>query len=134
MPTVTYNAKRSVANGHILGAIYTLEVGALKLEENYKTDSVKSVALGGNVQVVVNREDVFFAFATDRLEEGSPEYGAVFEFAKSVRQFERFTFDETGTAAVPGNPLPAMLEAPYTRARVGVTNEFTFEFKIRILP
>lgn len=131
---VTYNAKRDLAVGSIMGAGYTLEIQAVKLDPSYDVDRTESIALGGATQVVVNRDIELYSVQTDHIEVGTDEYAKLYEFAQSVRQFEQFTFDEHGIEGQPDNPRPAILTAPYARKRIGQKGIFTFSFEIRILP
>jgi len=85
-------------------------------------------ALAGNVETLTHRREEFFSVTTLPL--NNAEYDQVIEFLDSVESDEIWTFDRTGSIAVPVNKLGARIEGNgYTEQRVGNAYR-TFSFKL----
>lgn len=129
-----YTAKRAVTGAHTLGVEYSLEFFPRELSPSKKTDRSESVSLSGNTQNVVSRRDETWMLRTDQLLQGSTEYNLFYEFLESVDEFELFSMDIEGSVSAPIETKNVILTDNYRRTRIEQSNEFVFDFTVRVLP
>lgn len=131
MTAVTYTAKRKLISGHTAGTAYSLN---LSLSQCDPMADPK-----GNLQVTMNGEawgqlDYIEESYKCRLNllNSSTEWPAVQEFLFSCMGFEVFSFDRTGSVAVPVQPVNCILVGkPSMSERAGYV---TVSFEVRVLP
>lgn len=134
MAIIHYRAKFAIANGHSIGGDYTFDFLPSVLTPSQKTIESRSVSLSGVTQSVVDRREKIWAFESTYLIEGSPAYLNMYEFLESVDESEHFTVDVEGRPGQETFTQRAIKEGNYTRRRHEQSNDFTFTFRIRILP
>lgn len=135
MAAVYYFAKSALYPGHVFGQEYVLDLPFVTVlnpsEELTYTDAI---SIAGNRQTVVSRLEYLYSLETEHIEEQSDVYLHLNEFFHSVNRRERFKFDATGDAGVPGLIQPCQLTAEVVRSRAEPAAPiWVFKFKLRVL-
>ena len=130
MANISYVALRALAPSHSIGNAYSFLISPMEMSPRAKPVSDESVSLGGYSQTYVHRIDRLWSFKTKTLTEGTSEYENILEFLESTLGYENFQIDINDSASYEN----ARMQSPYSRKREGSTNEWTFNFTVRILP
>lgn len=99
MGHVTYTATESILPEHEAGEVCVLELNFQEAVRAVLVDKVAARSAGGNMEVVLNRQDVTYRLTT------APVHGVQLlrlrEFLDSTNGGEEFTIDYYGSAASP---------------------------------
>lgn len=131
MAAFHYTAQRELMSGHIVGDSYSFDGPLSALQRKNKVKKKEIVSLGGNVETVVNRREVFYRCSS--LIEDGIEAEQWLEFLSSVDGGEQFQVDLTGTVAVPGTLRPAILSKDFTQNFIVGSNAYKFSFTFRLV-
>lgn len=109
---------------------YELEFFPSVLERDVKIIRKASRSLGGAMETLLQRRDVFFTLNTGPILEAALAQWR--EFIASVEGGEVFTFDPDGLPGIPDVPFSAVLDsARYEEDRLSTTGHYSIELVIR---
>lgn len=129
MTTITYTAKRDLANGHTAGTNYSLDFGAEKLERSQKIIRKQNASLGRLRETIYHGRDQFWDVTTDYIDEADLPLWR--EWYASVAGGETFQFDAYGTIATPDDPVVVLLDSDtYRETRIGTLMTYQISFRI----
>lgn len=120
--------------GHLRGLDqqYSIEFTPRRLERRVNVKRKRNISIGGAVETILQRREVFWELNSGRLLEADlPQWR---EFLASVEVGESFTFDPYGTLAAPDAPFACLLESEnYAEDRIGVTRRYIIPLRFRRL-
>lgn len=130
MPSVNYQALRSIMSGHTKYTLYDLDFTAQTLSEAHPRTITQNTSLGGLVETVFHRADVRWSIVSTPILETGTDWEQWMEFLASVQAGEEFTFDAYGTAASPDNAITVVLIGSATYQRVGASRYVNIAFRV----
>lgn len=120
--------------GHLRGLDqqYSIDFTPRRLERRVNVKRKRNISIGGSVETILQRREVFWELNSGRLLEADlPQWR---EFLASVEVGESFTFDPYGTLAAPDAPFACLLESEnYAEDRIGVTRRYIVSLRFRRL-
>lgn len=112
------------------GVPYSLETVAQQINLSVKSDSKRSISLSGNIETNLYNEKDLWSIITDHITEAElPQW---LEFFSSVKAGESLSIDLYGTIVSPGESLVVTLEGDQGISRVGSSQRYTINFKVRV--
>jgi len=133
MARVTYTAKRSLIDGHVIGNSYSFDFGASRLDHIKNVIKTDSKSDSGRIETVFSRIERGFSVSSPLVEYLSSDFNIWIEFLDSIAATEPFTFDPYGTLASPASPAIYKMDGDYKESREGIKH-FTFSFDVKIVP
>lgn len=111
---------------------YSIDVSYTADNRQRQVTKVKSVSLSGNTETLTHRREDFFNITSGVLSTIGTDYDQFIEFLDSCESGEEFTFDRTGSVAVPVNPRTGRLSGDgYTEQRLENITDRRISFRIR---
>lgn len=135
MSYVTYTALRQLTSGHTAGATYDLDILGTS-NRRLAVDKTIIKSEEGQTITLFNREEIIYRIQTkvfgvsvvDQIEN-------IQEFLHSVARGESFTYYPISEIGDITNPLNVILDGTrWNENRVGIRNNFRYNFELRVLP
>jgi hypothetical protein len=131
MAAFYYTALRDVMSGHTVSNSYSFDGALSAMQRKPKVIKKDIISLGGNIETVVSRREVFVK-CSSILEDGANAEQWL-EFLSSVDGGEQFQADLTGTIASPGTLNNAILHKDFIQSFVAGSNSYKFSFTLRLI-
>ena len=114
MTAVSYTAKRSLAAGHSVDTVYSMDLKLSALDKDPKRIGRSFVPIGGGGEYQFDRVDIYYSIASIPM----LDLSLYTEFLDSVSHGETFDIDIDGTVAAPVSIVDAELSGDYKQPRV----------------
>lgn len=133
MTAVQYTARVALVAGHTIGQTYDIDLTNILAGRapSRKRKGKTHVSLSGKTQHIAHRVEEYFQCSTVPLSDA--DLLPLQEFLRSVEWGAQFLFDETGTVAVPVNPVLSILSGDAGQSLVSKLPLWRLSFKVRTL-
>lgn len=131
MAAFHYTALRDLMSGHTADTDYSFDGALSALQRKPKVQKKEIISLGGQVETVINRREVFYQ-CSSIIEDGT-NADQWLEFLSSVDGGEQFQVDLTGTVASPGTLQNAIISKDFSQSFISGSNAYKFSFTFRLV-
>lgn len=135
MSSIAYTSvdRGYLTSGHLTATEYSIDFEVSSRDQRFKTINTQVRSYSGVQETLYNRIDEMWSITATFLTQS--QYDLFVEFYSSVANGESFSFDLTGTNAVPGpiSKTCTMESFNLSPERIGVTDVFNLSMSFRVI-